>query len=246
MRRRAFLGSAGRAALGIGLGGAALAAPRRLYGAIVYTVRKGDTLSEIATRHGISVNSLKRHNALKGDLIRAGQHLVIPEAVERSRLHDVIRETQRIRVKSTRWKYIVAHHSGIDDGNAAAYDRYHRDHMHMQNGLAYHFVIGNGRDSGDGQIEIGGRWRRQLHGGHVRNNWVNQVGIGICLVGNFERHDPTRRQMEALVQLIDWLRADVIRIPNKFSVHKEIDRNHTVCPGRHFPVADMHRRFPSV
>ena len=36
----------------------------------------------------------------------------------------------------------------------------------MQNGLAYHFVIGNGTSTGNGQIEVGDRWRRQINGGH--------------------------------------------------------------------------------
>ena len=43
----------------------------------------------------------------------------------------------------------------------------------MQNGLAYHFLIGNGIDSGDGEVEIGPRWKRQLLGGHVKNYKIN-------------------------------------------------------------------------
>jgi hypothetical protein len=42
-------------------------------------------------------------------------------------------------------------YSAIKDGNAASYDRAHR-RRGMENGLAYHFVIGNGVDSGDGEI----------------------------------------------------------------------------------------------
>ena len=57
----------------------------------------------------------------------------------------------------------------------------------MQNGLAYHFVIGNGTDTQDGQIEMGSRWLKQLQGGHVKNHYINEVGIGICLVGNFKK-----------------------------------------------------------
>ena len=44
----------------------------------------------------------------------------------------------------------------------------------------YHFVIGNGTDSQDGEIEVGWRWRRQIE--------VERSGdIQICLVGDFNR-----------------------------------------------------------
>lgn len=42
-----------------------------------YTVRKGDTLSSIARKHGVSVSTLKKRNGLKGDNIRVGQKLKI-------------------------------------------------------------------------------------------------------------------------------------------------------------------------
>lgn len=42
-----------------------------------YTVRKGDTLSAIARKHGISVATLKKRNGLKNDNIRVGQKLKI-------------------------------------------------------------------------------------------------------------------------------------------------------------------------
>lgn len=42
-----------------------------------YTVRKGDTLSSIARKHGVSVQTLKKRNGLKGDNIRVGQKLKI-------------------------------------------------------------------------------------------------------------------------------------------------------------------------
>ena len=42
-----------------------------------YTVRRGDTLSSIARKHGISVAQLKKRNGLKGDNIRVGQKLKV-------------------------------------------------------------------------------------------------------------------------------------------------------------------------
>jgi LysM repeat protein len=43
-----------------------------------YTVRSGDTLSAIATRHNVTVAQLRSANGISGDIIRVGQTLVIP------------------------------------------------------------------------------------------------------------------------------------------------------------------------
>lgn len=43
-----------------------------------HTIVRGDTLSEIAERYSVSMQSLRRSNRLKGDLIRTGQVLKIP------------------------------------------------------------------------------------------------------------------------------------------------------------------------
>lgn len=154
----------------------------------------------------------------------------------------VRQETKLLFVQRGRWEWIVGHHSGIKYGNALIFDRAHRERG-MENGLAYHFVIGNGIDSGDGEIEIGPRWFRQIQGGHVHREDVNEVGVGICLVGNFEETKPTPKQLMAFRELVGYLRSDVVGKNVKFAVHREIDPGRTVCPGRFFPIAEMHRRY---
>lgn len=214
-----------------------------------HIVQRGESLSLIAGRYGVTVSGLRRANGITGDLIRPGQVLQVPRGagrgpVTRDYIEHVIAATQKISVQTSRWERIVGHHSGVERGNAASYDRYHRRERRMENGLAYHFVIGNGKDSGDGEVEIGGRWLKQLQGGHVRNHAVNLSSIGICVVGNFEVRRPSARQMAAFRELVDWLRNDVLAGRSvKFSVHREIDRNHTVCPGRYFPTSALHRRY---
>jgi len=208
----------------------------------VYTVQRGDTLSHIALRYGLRVGEIKRANHLRNDLIRVGQKLDIPRATApTSDLLKLVRaKTANIPVRVNNWDTIVVHHSAIKYGNAAIYDRAHRERG-MQNGLAYHFIIGNGIDSGDGEIEIGPRWEKQLQGGHVRNHKVNLTGIGICLVGNFEKTNPSRRQLDAFTQLMDWLRNDVLKKKTRFAGHKDIEQN--LCPGKNFPLAAMHERY---
>jgi LysM repeat protein len=206
-----------------------------------YIVQKGDTLGHIALRNGVTVNDLRRANKIKGDLIRVGQKLQIPTAVPTEDLLGAVRaKTANIAVRTNNWNTIVAHHSAIKYGNAAIYDRAHRKRG-MQNGLAYHFIIGNGIDSGDGEIEIGPRWEKQLLGGHVRSYKVNLTAIGICLVGNFQATHPTKRQLDAFTQLMDWLKGDVLKKTTRFAGHKDIEQN--LCPGKNFPLAEMHARY---
>jgi hypothetical protein len=150
-------------------------------------------------------------------------------------------------VARNRWKYIIVHNSGTRQGNARIFDYYHRRVRKMPNGLAYHFVIGNGTSSGNGQIEIGNRWDRQLNGGHVHSDYLNYISIGICLVGDFNRDLPTKAEYEALDELIRYLRRRVGKIDGKYSIvrgHREINPRPTDCPGNRFPLNWLHRSFP--
>ena len=66
------------------------------------------------------------------------------------------------------WRYIVLHHSASTAGNYDEIDREHRKLLGYE-GCGYHFVIGNGNGSGDGQIEVAQRWNNQKQGVHCRN-----------------------------------------------------------------------------
>ncbi len=236
--RREFLTT-----LGLGLGALALDGPSLLAqtgGGRTHKVVAGDTLGAIATRYKVTVTALKTANRIKGDRILVGQVLVIPGA---SVISHVIAATAGLKIERGRWRYVVAHHSGIEAGNAKSYGAAHR-RRGMENGLAYDFVIGNGKDSGDGEIEIGPRWLKQLDGGHVRSSFYNAHGIGICLVGNFEKRRPGARQMASFTALVDWLRDEApLGARPRFTVHRWVDKNHTVCPGKFFPYAAMKRRY---
>jgi hypothetical protein len=150
-------------------------------------------------------------------------------------------------VARNRWKYIIVHNSGTRQGNARIFDYYHRYVRKMPNGLAYQFVIGNGTSSGNGQIEIGNRWVRQLNGGHVHSDYLNYISLGICLVGDFNRDLPTKAEYEALDELIRYLRRRVGKVDGRYSIvrgHKEINPRPTDCPGNRFPLTWLHRAFP--
>ena len=157
-------------------------------------------------------------------------------------------EIDRAPVRSQRWRYIVVHNSGTRQGNAKAFDYYHLHVRKMPNGLAYHFVIGNGTSTGDGEIEIGNRWKRQINGGHVHSDYLNNIALGICLVGDFNRDTPSKNQLDACDELIRYLRQRVGKIEGKMAIvkpHREINppRWPTDCPGNRFPYDWIHGRY---
>ena len=159
----------------------------------------------------------------------------------------VIDAIRRAPVKRRRWQFIVVHNSGTRQGNARVFDYYHKHVRRMENGLAYHFVIGNGTSTGNGQVEVGDRWRRQINGGHVHSDYLNNISLGICLVGDFNRDQPTHAQLDACEELIRYLRdrcgkTERGTIPVK--PHREMNppRWPTDCPGDDFPYS-WFRRF---
>ncbi len=159
----------------------------------------------------------------------------------------VIEQIRRAAVQRRRWQFIVVHNSGTRQGNARVFDYYHRHVRRMRNGLAYHFVIGNGTSTGNGEIEVGDRWRRQINGGHVHSDYLNNISLGICLVGDFNHDQPTRAQLECSEELIRYLRERCGKIDNGDILvrpHREMNppRWPTDCPGDLFPYS-WFRRF---
>ncbi|MCP4712277.1 MAG: N-acetylmuramoyl-L-alanine amidase [Planctomycetes bacterium] len=134
-----------------------------------------------------------------------------------------------------RWEGIVVHHSGARSGNAKIIDAGHK--QKNWNGLGYHFVIDNGQGGPDGLVEVGYRWQEQKTGAHCRkkqgdDNYWNKHTIGICLVGNFEQHDPTAAQYETLAELIHFLQVRYDIPDDMVMGHNDVRA--TACPGRRF------------
>ncbi|MFO7899942.1 MAG: peptidoglycan recognition family protein [Planctomycetota bacterium] len=134
------------------------------------------------------------------------------------------------------WTHIIIHHSGTDAGDAASFDRYHRK-LGWARGLGYDFVIGNGTRTGDGQIEVGERWKAQLDGAHCRAAGMNRRAIGICFVGDFETTaGPTDAQLAAGTALVGYLARRFDIPPGHVLGHGDVPGARTDCPGRHFPM----------
>ncbi len=157
-----------------------------------------------------------------------------PEIVMPSKIivpYSIQKELNQFKIRP--WKYIVIHHTASDSGNAASIGKYHKNNRGWVNGLGYDFLIGNGSGSRDGQIEVGGRWNRQIDGAHAGNPEYNKHGIGICLVGNFDNDYPTKPQISSLLYLMNYLQKRCNIHKDNIIMHKTFRQ--TACPGKHFP-----------
>lgn len=147
-------------------------------------------------------------------------------------------------VPSRPWRWIVVHHSDTTTGGAVAFDKMHRAKGWDE--LGYDFVIGNGSDTGDGQVEVGSRWIKQKIGAHAKtsDNRFNEYGIGICMVGNFMVERPTQAQMKSLDKLIAYLMVTYHITPDNILGHR--DTKPTECPGQYVSLPLIRRQASAL
>ncbi len=218
-----------------------------------HAVKSGDTLSGIASRYGVRQADVVRLNSLaRPDRLSIGQVLRIPGAgsttaagptrSSRPQLPAGFKsQMDRQRVTSRKWTYIVIHHTGTARGSVKGIERYHKEERHMVNGMAYHFLIGNGQGMTDGLVAMGNRWKRQIKGGHLASEALNAKSIGICLVGNFETSRPTAAQSRSLKALVDYLMTRTSIKRSAVKKHGEINTKPTSCPGKNFSMSALWR-----
>ena len=213
-----------------------------------YVVKPGDSLASIAQKFDVPVSALAKRNDIQNpNEIKVGQTLEVPSAGapdDRGPAAELRRQLDRIRVDPKRWKRIIIHHSGTSLDTMSSMDRYHRNERNMENGLAYHFVVGNGIKTGNGAIYTGQRWKKQLNGGHLRSEMQNYNSIGICLIGNFDKAAPSEQQIKAVSALVTYLmgRCDISR--KGVQTHRQINVRPTECPGSKFPMKKLLARLP--
>ncbi|MBI4432681.1 MAG: N-acetylmuramoyl-L-alanine amidase [Candidatus Omnitrophica bacterium] len=207
-------------------------------GGFYHTVQRGETFYRISKRYEIGVKDLMAANRVTDPgTLEVGQRLFVPRAVFDSSTVRSIVGPKRARYD---WKTITLHHSGTLKGNGT---RFHRDHLRRgMGGLFYHFVIGNGSYSGDGEIEVGWRWKRQVKANRAHD-------IQICAVGDFNQQRMTNAQFQSLVYLVALLREDYGISLDDIRRHEDVKGKATECPGAHFPflkilskVADIRSR----
>ena len=82
----------------------------------------------------------------------------------------------------------------------------------------------------------------------MASDYLNNIALGICLVGDLNRDRPTDDQLAALDELIGYLRNRVGKIKGRQVIvlpHKKINPRPTDCPGDRFPYSWLRRKFGS-
>ncbi len=137
--------------------------------------------------------------------------------------------TQMNRLSPVR--YITIHHDGMDPffdtdqrATAGRIEAIRRAHRRRGWGdIGYHFIVDRA-----GRVWEGRSLRYQ--GAHVKHK--NYANIGIVVLGNFDRQQPSEAQLASLRQLVSSL-MDRHRVPaSRVYTHQELAP--TACPGRYF------------
>lgn len=146
------------------------------------------------------------------------------------------------------WKYLVIHHSATSAGSVKSFHKFHTQQGY--GGIAYHYVIGNGKGMKDGEVQETFRWKDQIAGTHSTvNSWkYNIFGIGICLVGNLEKKAPTAKQLKALKALTAKLSKKHHIPASQIIGHQQVpfDKNpkrheQTACPGKKLNIHELRK-----
>lgn len=202
-----------------------------------HSVAPGETVWRIAKMYNVEVEEIVRANNI-GDVsdIDIGAKLRIPNAAGRKNVLTLY--------PSSKWKYIIIHHSATDYGSSEEFNKAHL--KRGWEGVGYHFVIDNGTcGKEDGQIETTPRWINQQRGAHCKADGMNYKGIGICLVGNFSERNGgvSSKQMDSLVYLVTKLK-NYYDIPDsRILGHGQVKGAKTECPGKRFPWSTFKRRI---
>jgi len=133
------------------------------------------------------------------------------------------------------FRSIVLHHGAGHGREAPAPGLPHR--LRLVD-VTFHFFLGNGRGSPDGEVVTGHRWRDQVPGPHTGAPEVDRTSIGICLEGDLETSPPTRRQIGALLSLMDRLCREYAIPPEGVFAHHEVAPGSS-CPGKGLPVEEI-------
>jgi len=214
-----------------------------------YIVRRGDTLTSVSKKSGLSIKNIVYYNKLRSQTLTIGQTLILPGVYKLRRL-----PTKKAPVPTTPTKFkiyprsswakqgikgnitamagvnkITVHHT--DDGpklNSMSDVQFIRgiENHHRNNRkwacIGYHYIIGR-----DGKIYEARPVKYQ--GAHASKS--NPHNVGISLIGDFNKHMPANSQLTSLNKLLSYLRTKYKVTARKVYGHTHLGQ--TECPGKY-------------
>lgn len=128
------------------------------------------------------------------------------------------------------WNYIYIHQSGTEPAVELTGD---------------HFIIGNGTEQGDGELQISQRWIDQAAGSPPPGaQSLASNCISICVMGNFDQAPPTPTQLRRLGQLIAGLQGR-LQLPSAHVVFVE-HASKAAGIGQYFPVTAFQQEMGAL
>ncbi len=147
-------------------------------------------------------------------------------------------------------RFIIIHHSATKDSRTFSWDDIRRYHTTPPPGgrgwtdIGYHFGV---EQIDDGYEIMIGRMPDE-EGAHTKELAMNQLGFGVCLVGNFDEQPPPDPALAKLRDVVRWLmRAYDIPARNVLG-HREVGMRagfdwqqgqYKSCPGKLFNMEDF-------
>ena len=145
------------------------------------------------------------------------------------------------RYSTRKWTHIIIHHSATVDGQTydwEALDKYHVT-VKMWSEIGYHFGV----EIVNGLYKLCiGRGLSKV-GGHTLG--MNEIAIGICLVGNYDLVEPDDTQYMMLAGLCKNLMIEFdiplynIETHNKYNTEKS-------CPGKLFSMQRLYDEISKI
>jgi N-acetylmuramoyl-L-alanine amidase len=141
--------------------------------------------------------------------------------------------------RKDRVQYIVIHHSLTKDGLVVDWNAIRNYHI-KTNGwidIGYHYGIEN--VNGEYLIQLGRPdWAQ---GAHCKEQGMNNKGIGVCVVGNYDLGPPPKEAMDLLVILVSDLCAKYRLSESRIVTHNQY-APYKSCPGNKFPMDELQAR----
>jgi len=137
------------------------------------------------------------------------------------------------------WKYLVIHHSVTADGKTFDYQAIKKYHIEVRGWLdiGYHFVVEKVND----QYEVIVGRPLTMNGAHCYQLNMNEQGIGICFVGNYDIAAPDEEMIAVAKKRI------IIPLGKMFDIkwngiigHREVKGVTKTCPGTMFDMDAFH------